>query len=179
MKQKNRTLTGMLLLALCLTLTACGGEKTLGVVKNQETGAILSLGMTREEVETALKLSPEEKAERAEEVCQFWTTNYGKGEERIQVSYDWEADTVVQLALEEGQTHWILDGVVPLGATQKQIEKQYGTPTFLNEEGNTSLTYNYNVDGVQTDGTNTDMILSFLLDKEGSLNHIVVLREAG
>ena len=161
MKQKNIILTGALVLALCLCLTACAGKRdSLGVIINQETGVKLTLGMTREEVEAAL--SPEENAERPEEACQFWTTNYGKGEDGIQVAYDWEADTVVQL-----------------GAAQKEIEKHYGAPTFLNQEGNPSLTYNYNVDGVQTDGSDTDMILSFMLDKEENLNYLVVLREAG
>lgn len=174
MKQKKIILTGALVLALCLCLTACAGKRdSLGVISNQETGVKLTLGMTREEVEAAL--SPEEKAERPEEACQFWTTNYGKGEDGVQVAYDWEADTVAQLSLDEGQTHWILDNVVPLGATQKQIEKQYGTPTFQTEAGNPSLAYNYTMDGVQTDGSNTDMILSFLLNTDRTLNSLAVI----
>lgn len=180
MKQKNVVLVGILMLALCLSLTACAGKRdSLGVISNQETGVKLTLGMTREEVEAAL--SPEEKAERPEEACQFWTTTYGKLEERIQVAYDWETDTVVQLqlSLDEEQTHWILDGVVEMGATQNRIEKYYGTPTFLDKEGNPCLTYNYDANGIQTDGTNTDMILKFMLDKEGRLNYICVLGEAG
>ena len=178
MKQKKIILTGALVLALCLCLTACAGKRdSLGVISNQETGVKLTLGMTREEVEAAL--SPEENAERPEEACQFWTTNYGKGEDGIQVAYDWEADTVVQLAFGKDQTHWVLDDVVPLGAAQKEIEKQYGAPTFLNQEGNPSLTYNYNVDGVQTDGSDTDMILSFMLDKVENRISRVVLSEAG
>lgn len=180
MKQRTMILTGALVLALCLSLTACEGKRdSLGVISNQETGVTLTLGMTREEVEAALDVSPEEKAVRPEEVCQFWTTNYGKGEERVQVAYDWERDSVVQLSLEESQTHWVLDNVVSLGTTQKQIEKYYGKPTFLNEQGNPSLTYNYNAEGVQTDGTNADMILDFMLDKDGNLNYIFVQGEAG
>ena len=58
MKQKKIILTGALVLALCLCLTACAGKRdSLGVISNQETGVKLTLGMTREEVEAAL--SPE------------------------------------------------------------------------------------------------------------------------
>ncbi len=193
MKQKNRTLTGLLLLALCLALTACGGEKTLGVVKNQETGASLSLGMTREEVETALKLSSEEKEHRPDKTwpelkeALSWQAHYGKLENLITVCYDWDTDKVVELGVEQSPSNWVLDGAITTGATKEEIKKQYGEPSVPEDQAiyyrndNTQaygvgLSYNYDADGAKTDGTNTDMFLSFMIDPDGELDHVGVIK---
>lgn len=186
MNQKKRS--GLILtLLLLLSLTACGepaAEKP-GVFTNQETGTTLSLGMTREEVETALKLSPEERAKvelpeldeaRTAHPSQgmSWMAHYGTGADWITVMYDLDTEVAVQLSLREPDSHWCLDGKASTGMTLDEIETLYGEPT-MRENG--ALSYHYNAQGQkQNDGANTDQILLFSRGLMGKVDSITVLK---
>lgn len=192
MKQKKIILTGALVLAL--SLAACAGENTLGVVKNQETGAILALGMTQEEVEAALKISPEETAQRPDKewpeldyAKTTWQISYGTLENLISVCYDWDTGEVVQLGVDQFPSNWVLDGAIGTEATKEKIKKQYGEPSYPEEKTicrrddgtkdyGVGLSYCYDADGKQTDGTTSDMFLTFTMDPSGALDQIGVVK---
>lgn len=172
MKTKKLSALALALL-LALTLTACGGsptEEIQGVLTNQETGAALSLGMTKEEVETALGETKTGPVEPPEESNALKATIYGKDDNKICVVFN-NADCVEQLIVQQEEdnttSNWTIDGGISLGDSKKSMEKIYGrtknTAEIIDSDKNkigTTRTYNYDLDKPTEFGIAFDMDLS-------------------
>lgn len=168
---------------ICLSLAACGAKTqtgSLGIVSNKEVGAKISLGMTRDKVEAVLNPEGKESVEKPQEPCVVWSATYGKEEDQITVMYNGDTDVVEHIMVGDDEdknkgTHWVVDGQISLGSSKAEIEQVYGVSRVREEiKEENFISYNYDTNGEQTDGTNTDVILGFRLDDADQTNYITI-----
>lgn len=106
------------------------GSSIWGTMYHTKTGAQVSLGMTREEVEAQLG-EPANPELEAEEKGFCWMARYGSSsEDEVIVWYDTEREDVVQIDLQSdnyyGKTNWCLVGGLKKGAAEEDILAVYG-----------------------------------------------------
>lgn len=165
-------------LLLLFSLSACGAPTQADApltVHHKATDVKLSLGMTKEAVEDALTSNGLDSvsAQAPTEPCGIWSTEYGKGEDKITVWYSGETEVVTKLMvvqISNGDYHsqWNLDGSISLGSSKDEIQNIYGASSV---ESDDYLAYHYDTNGNEPNG---DAMVGFQLDTTGQTEYFYV-----
>lgn len=160
--RRKSVLLSMLLLSY-LPLVGCGNDTTINqealVFQNRESGEIISLGMTREEVEEQLRLHSPSMQLTNDERNDGTNVVYGETpENELTVRY---ADGVVVEALVDedaaGSTeasNWCLADGITKNSTMEEIAAVYGDAELQKEDGSQLgfLWYYYDDAGKRVEG---------------------------
>ena len=123
--------TQCICMLLCIFLASCvahepepQAEKEGPNVFNRESGTCISLGMTREEVESLLV--PADGTGSVQDTEEYTTGYYGDiAEERLQVYY--HNDIVIRLTVDHVESSsWQLKDGISLGSSKEEIIELYG-----------------------------------------------------
>lgn len=145
----------MLVAGLCLGLAACSGndvsENPQLVLYNQESGELLTLGMSPEEVEAIVGPYGEPVEDKGNSLLGYGTSPA----ERLGIFY--QDGALVEMSVGDTldpteESVWSLMGGITTGSTAEEVIKAYGETEFVENEATegpeTQLTtYYYNKNG--------------------------------